>query len=284
MSGLAATVPYSPSAAHPAVTFPPTPDTGALDAAVIPFPLWTAAAGPAPVPRPTALQLDLLGGFRLLVGGEPARIGSTGERVLAVIACRGRQASRRQVAQALWPDATTDRAMANLRTVLYRMCRRLPVALHVTSSHVQLSLGVQVDLEQATRLARRVLLHHGGEDRSLLDEAMRANLHDDLLPDWDEEWLDDHQYRHRQLRLTALERLATSFGAAGYHGAAIQAALSAVQADPLRESAHESLIRAHVVQGNRHEAFQHYMAYRRVLRDELGVDPPADLDRLLTGA
>jgi DNA-binding SARP family transcriptional activator len=64
----------------------------------------------------------------------------------------------------------------------------------------------------------------------------------------------------------------------------VQAALAAVQADMLRDSAHETLIRACLAQGNRHEAYTHYTAYRRILRDELGLDPPADLGRLLASA
>ena len=64
----------------------------------------------------------------------------------------------------------------------------------------------------------------------------------------------------------------------------MQAALAAVQADTLRDSAHESLIRACLAQGNRHEAYTHYTTYRRVLREELGLDPSPALGRLLTSA
>ena len=281
MSGLAAR-PSPPSASSPRSALMTA--SPAREADIIAFPTWSAAPSPAPGQRSTAVELHLLGGFRLLVGGELVRVGSSGERLLAAIACAGRQASRSHLARALWPDATTDRALATLRTVLYRLSRRSPVAVHVTSSHVQLSLGVSIDLEQTTRLAHRLLVEDSSVEDGLIDDALGANLYDDLLPEWDEEWLGDRRYRYRQLRLTALERLSTSLGAAGYHGAAIQAALAAVQADALRESAHETLIRAHLAQGNRHEAVSHYLTFRRILRDELGVEPPPALGRLLTGA
>jgi DNA-binding SARP family transcriptional activator len=199
------------------------------------------------------------------------------------VACRGRQATRTQIAHALWPDSTSDRAHANLRTALYRLSRRAPEAVHVTATHIQLTVGMQIDLERSTRLASRILGGDGG-DRALLDEAMQVNLHDDLLPDWDEEWLTDHQYRYRQLRIAGLETLSAQLASAGHYGAAVQAALAAVQADTLRDSAHESLIRACLAQGNRHEAYTHYTSYRRMLREELGLDPSPALGRLLTSA
>ncbi len=250
---------------------------------VLTLPGRTQAASPSAQPaHPGPIELHLLGGFRLLVGGELAQIGETGQRVLAAVACRGRQATRSQIAHVLWPDTTSERAHGNLRTALYRLNRRAPGVAHATSTYIQLAVGMRIDLEQSTRLANRILARGG--DKALLNDALQANLRDDLLPDWDEEWLADHQYRYRQLRITALESLSAHLASAGYHGAAVQAALVAVQADTLRDSAHEALIRASLAQGNRHEAYTHFTAYRRVLRDELGLEPPAALGRLLTSA
>jgi DNA-binding SARP family transcriptional activator len=255
------------------------------DAEILTLPTRTFAATPPAYdePRPT-IELNVLGGFRLLIDGEPVHVGSTGQRLLAVVACRGRQATRSQIAHALWPDTTSARAHANLRTALYRLYRRAPGTIHATATHVQLTVGMQIDLEQATRLAKRILGHDLGHDRSLLNDALHANLYDDLLPEWDDEWLGDQQHRYRQLRLNALETFSTLLAAAGHHGAAVQTALAAVQADSLRDSAHEALIRAHLAQGNRNEALTHYFTYRRILRDELGLEPPAEIGRLVTSA
>jgi DNA-binding SARP family transcriptional activator len=251
-------------------------------AQVLAFPAGSAAPA-APVGQAPVVELHLLGGFRLSVDGRLVGVGSSGERLLAVLACRGRQASRAQLAHVLWPEATSERALANLRTALYRLVRRAPGAVHTSGSHVQLNLGVGVDVETTTRLAQRILAAGVVED-SLLAEVAHADFTGDLLPDWDEEWLGDYQYRYRQLRLTALETLSARLGAAGHHGAAVQAALAAVQADGLRDSAHETLIKACLAQGNRNEATTHYFTYRRILRDELGLDPPTTLSHLLTSA
>jgi DNA-binding SARP family transcriptional activator len=252
------------------------------DADVLPFPGGRTGAVPAAGFGQGEMELGLLGGFRLVVGGELVPVGPSGERVLAVIACRGRQISRAKLAQVLWPDTSSERAHANLRTAVYRLVRRAPGVVHVTGGHIQLSSSVRVDLDGAARLAQRLLAGPVDQDDDGSDTGV--DFYEDLLPDWDEEWLADHQRRYRQLRLTALEALAARLGSAGRHGAAVQAALAAVQADGLRDSAHETLIRAHLAQGNRHEAYLHFTAYRRILRDELGLEPPAAIRQLLSTA
>jgi DNA-binding SARP family transcriptional activator len=62
---------------------------------------------------------------------------------------------------------------------------------------------------------------------------------------------------------------------------AIDLGLRAVAIEPLRESAHRLVIRAHFAEGNRTEAVRQYEACARLLRDELGVPLPAQMAALL---
>jgi DNA-binding SARP family transcriptional activator len=55
--------------------------------------------------------------------------------------------------------------------------------------------------------------------------------------------------------------------------AAVEAALEAVALEPLRESAHRAVIRAHLVEGNRGEALRQLGELRRLLLEELGIQP-----------
>ncbi|MCA1481353.1 bacterial transcriptional activator domain-containing protein, partial [Bradyrhizobium sp. NBAIM08] len=87
---------------------------------------------------------------------------------------------------------------------------------------------------------------------------------------------------YRQLRLHALERLSETLRAVGEHTSALMAALSAVRADPLRESAHRQVIAVHLAEGNAAEALRQYHVYRRLLALELGL-PPSPTIRGLVG-
>jgi DNA-binding SARP family transcriptional activator len=71
----------------------------------------------------------------------------------------------------------------------------------------------------------------------------------------------------------ALELLAVRLTAAGRHGDAVQAAYAAVRAEPLRESAHRTVVQVHLAEGNVAEALRAYRQFRFMLADGLGVQP-----------
>lgn len=109
-------------------------------------------------------------------------------------------------------------------------------------------------------------------------------LDHDLLPTWDEQWLVIERERQRQLRMHALEALSGSLCDARRYPEAITAALAAVRAEPLRESSQRALIAAHAGEGNVSEAVRQLDAYRRLLDEELGIAPSAQLEAIVDRA
>ena len=103
----------------------------------------------------------------------------------------------------------------------------------------------------------------------------------DLLPDCYDDWALVECERFRQLRLHALEALCERLTEAGRYGEAIDAGLAAVRGEPLRESAHRALIKAHLAEGNYVEAGRQYEVCRRIVRDELGIEPSDGLRKLV---
>ena len=59
------------------------------------------------------------------------------------------------------------------------------------------------------------------------------------------------------------------------------AALSAVQAEPLRERANAAVIRVHLAEGNQADARREFRRYRALLQRELGVEPTVGLFELV---
>jgi DNA-binding SARP family transcriptional activator len=90
--------------------------------------------------------------------------------------------------------------------------------------------------------------------------------------------------RFRQLRLNALESLCAVLIANGRAREAVVAGLAAVAGEPLRESAHDVLIQAHLAAGNVGEARRQFRVYRQLLREQLGVSPSPRLHVLLVEA
>jgi DNA-binding SARP family transcriptional activator len=108
-------------------------------------------------------------------------------------------------------------------------------------------------------------------------------LQHDLLPSWYDDWVLFERERLRQLRIHALETLAATLTRKARFAEAIDAALHAICAEPLRESAHRRLIEAHLAEGNVSEAITQYERYRALLDEALGVPPSPGLRALLHG-
>lgn len=230
---------------------------------------------------PTApLRLILITGFALWQGREELEIATSGKRLIALLALRDRPVGRLHVAGTLWPDYSKERSLADLRTTLWRINQSCVHVVTATSSFLGLGADIEVDVRNLVVFARRLNRSETGPKTVDLDSVPLSDLAGDLLPDLDDDWLQDEREELRQIRLHALESLARQLSAAGRHADAIQAALSAIRLEPLRETAHHTLIEIHLTEGNWSEACRQFQRCRRLLREELGVEPSDSMRRL----
>ena len=173
-----------------------------------------------------------------------------------------------------------ERSLADLRTALWRVNQSGEQVIAATPSFLRLDADIEVDVRNLIAFARRLTRATMSEIADL-DSVSLANLVGELLPDWYDDWLQDEREGLRQTRLHALESLARQLSASGRHADAIQAALAAIRLEPLRESAHSTLIEMHLAEGNRSEARRQFQRCRRLLREELGVEPSDSMRFLL---
>jgi DNA-binding SARP family transcriptional activator len=227
---------------------------------------------------PGHVVLSLLNAFELRCDDLPVTLPPSAQRLVAFVALHDHPLQRVYVAGTLWIDASDARAGASLRSSLWRLNRAGHVVVEASSTHLRLAADVDVDVRHALGVAHRLL--DGSADAADL-ESGEAVLRGELLPDWYDEWLVFERERVRQVSLHALEALAERFVSVGELARALEAALSAVRSEPLRESAHRALIRVHLAEGNRAEALRQYDLCRSLLRDRLGVEPSPQLDELL---
>lgn len=228
------------------------------------------------------LRLTLIGGFALRRGSHELKIAIGGQRLIALLALSERPVGRLRVAGTLWPDYSTERSLADLRTTLWRVNQSSGQVIAVTPSCLGLDADIEVDVWNLAAFARRLNQAGVAPEAGDLDSVHLADLVGDLLPDWYDDWLQDEREGLRQTRLHALESLARRLSASGRHGDGIQAALAAIRLEPLRETAHYVLIEIHLAEGNWSEACRQFERCRQLLREELGVEP-SDSMRLLLG-
>jgi DNA-binding SARP family transcriptional activator len=231
-------------------------------------------------PSPGDLRLDLLGGFRLRVAQRPMALPMHSQRVLAYLSVYGRDAActRATLGNRLWPESDGEHARASLRTSLWRIGRADPRLVSAEQDMVRLGAAPRVDLHGALAQAHRLTRP---ETPLADDDCNLAPLTAELLPAWDEDWLLLERERVRQLQLHALDALARRLRLQRRYSEAVDAALTAITIDPLRESAQRELIAAHVAEGNIAAAHRQLDSYTRLLHAELGLRPCQSLTALL---
>jgi DNA-binding SARP family transcriptional activator len=230
---------------------------------------------PAPaVPGPPAqeVRLCLLGSWRLLPP-DGAPVPPNGQRLLAVLALLGRQ-SRAHVAATLWPDIDDERASGRLRSLLWRLDRRVVELIDVASGAIGLREGVRVDLTELIALTGDLI--KGTDADTDLDRALTLLDGPELLVGWYDEWALRERDLLNQRRLHALEALVDRFIDQRRPREALHAARLATNLDPYRETAHRAMIRALLAEGNRASALRHLERYRSFVRAELGIDQLSD--------
>jgi DNA-binding SARP family transcriptional activator len=223
--------------------------------------------------------VHLLGGLYVTQSGHRIEVPEGCKRLLAFLALRRGRVERCHAAGTLWSSVDDRRAAGNLRSALWRLrCAEIDV-LEADKRSVGLRPGVVVDvLEVAEWAARLIAQRPLPEDLSLILPFADAL---DLLPGCYDDWAILERERMRQRLLHALEALSRAMTAMGRYGEAVDAAMTAISVEPLRESAQRALLEAHMAESNLSEARRDFLTYRNLVRSELGVEPSVELAALV---
>jgi DNA-binding SARP family transcriptional activator len=228
------------------------------------------------------MVVRLFGGPYVTAGRQRQEVPEGSKQLLAFVALRRRRVDRRHVAGTLWPDGDEERAAGNLRSALWRLRRAGIDVLLADKCSLALRPDVAVDAHLMDQWATRLI--HG--TASTADLAVSPSWAEvlEFLPGWYDDWVLVERERLRQRMLHGLEELSRRLASAGRFADAVEAAIVAIGAEPLRESAQRVLIEAHVAEGNLSEARRIWQEYRDLVHRELGVDPSGALLTLLDAA
>ncbi|HEU4370040.1 MAG TPA: alpha/beta fold hydrolase [Methylomirabilota bacterium] len=233
----------------------------------------------------TQLSIGLLGGFRAQLGsGRLLTIRrKKAQALLAYLALRPDVShSRESLAGLLWSGTTDQHARHNLRQTLFALRQALPSAtapLRREGETVGLrGSAVTVDTAAFERCVQR-------GTREALHEAA-ALYRGELLEGFTlgespfDDWVAAERHRLRGLALEGLEKLLAMDVAVDASERAVATGLRLLALDPLRETAHRTLMELYARQGRRTLALRQYQLCIDALRRELGVGPEADTTRL----
>ncbi|MEV7511154.1 BTAD domain-containing putative transcriptional regulator [Streptomyces sp. NPDC090085] len=233
-------------------------------------------------------RFAVLGPVRAWRGTEALPSGTPQQRaLLAVLLLRdGRTATAPELIDAIWGEDPPQQALATIRTYASRLRKVVSPGLLVTESGgyaIRLRSAATLDLGVARGLATDAEGARAAGDRTLARTLLSRAL--DL---WEGEPLagvpgphaETERTRLAEWRLQLLETRLDLDLEVGHHAEAVSELTALTAAHPLRERLRELLMLALYRSGRQAEALAVYADTRRLLADELGVDPRPELSAL----
>jgi DNA-binding SARP family transcriptional activator len=226
--------------------------------------------------------------------GLPGRQGRLAFVYLA--AERARSVSQSELAELLWPDGAPPSWTVALSAIVSKLrvwlagaglSRSEVLAQAFGCYQLRLPAGAWVDLEvvaSSLHEAEGALL--AGEGQAAYGSALIATVisRRPFLVGEESAWVERRRAELSDMLVRALECLSRASAAWGESELALAHAREVVRIDPFRESGYRLLMTLLGGQGERAEAMRVFDRCRRLLADELGVDPSpetADLHRRL---
>lgn len=250
------------------------------------------------------LTLGVFGAFQVTrSNGSSAKFESDKTRaLLAYLAVESDRPHRREALLGLlWPEESEPTARQNLRQALYSLRQSIgdstarPPYLHITREDIQFNTTSKFALDLASfnaHLAATTTHAHARLDgcgicaphlQQAIDLYRGKFLQEFFLEDSAEfeAWAMARREELHQRALEALANLGNYYEQSGDLGAARLSAARALELDPWREQAHRQLMRVYAREGQVGAAIAQFETCRRVLADELGVEPSSETRELV---
>ena len=223
-----------------------------------------------------------------IVVDESALPGNQGRIALAVLGVTPHPVSRADLAAAMWDEDLPDRWEKSLSPILSKVRKAFDAAgadgSAVLSSGGSVELRrdrmLKVDVMEATReLDAAEGAIRRGEPREAWRGAAVATavFRRPFLPGADGAWISEQRRKFHTNVVRAFEVIADAWILLRDPAQAVTAAETLIELDMFRETGYARLMRAQALAGNRAEALRTYTEARRVLVENLGVEPSARL-------
>jgi DNA-binding SARP family transcriptional activator len=212
-----------------------------------------------------ALEVRVLGGFEVKLQGQAVTLTARPRDILLLLTLR---LSRERIAEALWPDADTDKSRNNLHVNLNALRKVLePWGLPTFILETGLTRA-NVDLWDL--------------DRALATNDMTSvqRLYADLAPEFHLDLIEETRTNLRERTLEAMLEHATNI--IGGEPTAAEVALEwLLDHEPSHETAFGKLLELLIRSGRRLSAERRYRQFAEHMRNDIGLEPGPEIGRIL---
>ena len=232
----------------------------------------------------SCIEIRILGRLRVrrpdgtIVDNAEWRTGKTADLVRLLALAGGRPVRVDTLLDSLWPSVDETKARASLRTAASQIRRTLGVDCLDRGFDGLALTGAWIDAEAFSVLAHEARAHARGHHHAqvvrIAREAEALYVDDiDLPVSADSRWVQESRENLATLRGDLLADAAESALQLRWYRDAEDFARRALRSDRMAERPHRLLMSAYAGLGETERALRVYDRCRRVLADELGIDP-----------
>lgn len=229
-------------------------------------------------------QIQLLGELRLARGGKAVETGLSNQtaELIAQLAERvGRQISRDQLIEELWPNADTEQARNRFRVLLSAVRHLLEPdstppgqVLFANRTVIGLSASAcEVDVERFMRHAHLASRAATSEERMAHYRAVDELYRGEFLSDRTGDWILARRAHYARVQALAQYRYAALLEEAGDAAGALEQIHRSIEADPLREAPRRRALRMLAEAGDVGAALAQFEEFQSLLKRALGLAP-----------
>ncbi|MBD0670656.1 AfsR/SARP family transcriptional regulator [Streptomyces sp. CBMA156] len=248
-------------------------------------------------PQASALRFQVLGPVQAWLDGNPVPLGSPQQQAVltALLLHSGRPVATQDLVDALWGERPPAQAVAALRTYVSRLRsvieprreirRPAELLVSVADGYALRIPGEALDLTVFERLSTEAAAARTAGDRHEVHRLLAQAL--DLfsgrpLTGIPGPYADSQRLRLAERQVTAAEELCAAALDIGLHAEVVGELNNLTAEHPLRERLRELLMLALYRCGRQAEALGVYSDTRKLLIEELGVEPGAGLSTMHT--
>lgn len=235
------------------------------------------------MPELDHIHIRLLGPIQIERNGQP--IGNLESRkalgLLCYLCSQAKPVPRQELAALFWGDKPESRGRGNLSRVLHNIGQQLPNSLEADRRAVCFrgNERLWMDTVQMERLARADQLHSLAAATELFRGDFLEDLGLDDCPEFDV-WLTTEREEWRRRVGQIYHTLIEHHTVRGEYETALRHINRLLALEPWQEEAHRQKMLLLHLSGQRSAALAHYERSRRVLAEQLGVDPSPETEAL----
>jgi len=236
------------------------------------------------------LQVRLFGGLTLTWGDATLLpiVGRSARSLFAyLITYRHRAHTRDLLAGTFWPDSPGAQARRHLSQALWQIRRVLSplpspfpsILTDADTTQFNVKAPYWLDTEEFQVAGSRFQVDSTDLEPGTWNLELETLRHavqlysGDFMDGFYDDWALLERERLRELYLHALERLITLHKQRGDYEQALTYAQRLAAADPLREAAHQDLLRLYHLLGRTRAALEQFATLQKLLAQELGISP-----------